>query len=54
MELTENEDRPQFDRLCGSGKRKAADSKTAQADVFRHYTSRLYQNFISNPAGSGR
>jgi hypothetical protein len=25
MELTGNEDRPQCDRLCGSGKRKAAE-----------------------------
>jgi hypothetical protein len=60
MELTGNEDRPQFDGLCGSGKRKAADSENIQADVFRHYKSRLHRGFISNVGlaaaeeGSGR
>jgi hypothetical protein len=48
MELTGNEDRPQFDNLCGNEKRKPADSENTQTDVFRHYTSRLHRGFTSN------
>jgi hypothetical protein len=47
MELTGNEDRPQFDKFMWERKEKSGRLGEYSGGRFRHYTSRLHQGFIS-------